>query len=76
MSGVAAAVAVDGLLLAAARVFPRRPRRGPQAGFRVGPLWTWCPAEERQTPHLVDAGGRRCLSCKTSTSTTEETTHG
>lgn len=42
----------------------RRPHGYPSTGFRVGPRWTWCPAERAQTPHLTDASG---LSCKTTT---------
>lgn len=47
----------------------------PTAEFRTGPLWAWCPAERRETPHRVDLGGRRCLSCKTLTPITTETSH-
>lgn len=45
----------------------RRPQGYPSPGFRVGPLWARGPAEDAQTPHLPDAGGLRCLSCKTPT---------
>ncbi|WNI20320.1 hypothetical protein [Actinacidiphila sp. ITFR-21] len=54
----------------------RRPQGYPTAGFRAGPLWTWCPAERAQTPHLPDAGGLRCLSCKTPTPPHEVKTRG
>ncbi|MFF4388515.1 hypothetical protein ACFY0G_17310 [Streptomyces sp. NPDC001552] len=77
LSGAMAALALAGLLLTVGRLRPPRRRRPPTAGFRVGPLWTWCPDEQRQTPHLVDVGGRRCLSCKTSaTTTSKERAHG
>ncbi|WP_381792839.1 hypothetical protein [Streptomyces niveus] len=66
--GITSLVTILGALL-------RRSRPGPTATFRAGALWTWCPAEKEWTPHLVDAGARRCLSCKTPTPTTEET-HG
>lgn len=46
----------------------------PVARFRIGPLWCWCEAERTFTPHLADAGSRRCLSCKTP-STNKETPH-
>lgn len=53
-------------------------RRGPgSAAFRTGPFFAWCPAENRATPHALDAGCRRCRSCKTSTpTTTSGETHG
>ncbi|MFZ4266519.1 hypothetical protein [Streptomyces arboris] len=38
------------------------------AGFRTGPLVSWCPAERTWMPHRIDAGSRRCISCKTTTS--------
>lgn len=44
-----------------------RHARGQAVEFRTGPLWAWCAAEQRRIPHQVDAGGRRCLSCKTIT---------
>lgn len=53
----------------------RRPQGYPTVGFRVGPRWSWCPAERVQTPHLTDIGGLRCLSCKTPT-TPEVKTRG
>lgn len=46
------------------------------SGFRDGPLWAWCPAERRQTPHGLDAGVRFCRVCKTPTTTSQETAHG
>ncbi|WNI31455.1 hypothetical protein [Streptomyces sp. ITFR-6] len=68
------------LLPPAARVLSRR-QGAPAAGFRSGPLFAWCPAEGREMPHVLDAGGRRCHSCKTTTpipetTTSEETTRG
>lgn len=65
---VLGSTALVALLLA---VVPRRPY-GPVAGFRTGPLWAWCPAERQLTPHKADVGGRRCLSCKTTTRTEED----
>ncbi|MFI1954838.1 hypothetical protein ACH437_23820 [Streptomyces xinghaiensis] len=44
--------------------------------FRSGPVVARCPAEGRVTPHVLDAGGRRCSSCKTLTPATEETSRG
>ncbi|WP_439082148.1 hypothetical protein [Streptomyces sp. WL006] len=56
-----------------ARVFPRRRWRSPaDQMFRTGPLWAWCPAEARTTPHQQDAGQRRCRSCKTITKETAD----
>ena len=37
------------------------------AAFRTGPAYAHCPAEDRPTPHRFDAGRRRCLVCKTTT---------
>ncbi|MFD3608972.1 hypothetical protein ACFWXA_13025 [Streptomyces atroolivaceus] len=52
-------------------------RRPAPAAFRRGPYLAWCPAEGRETPHTLDAGARRCRSCKTSTpTTTSGETHG
>jgi hypothetical protein len=49
----------------------------PRARSRVGPLWTWCPAEACWTPHALDVGGRqRCLSCKTTTIPSTEDRRG
>ncbi|BBA98271.1 hypothetical protein RVR_4401 [Actinacidiphila reveromycinica] len=72
-SGGLAVLVTARLLVPAARVFPRR-RGGSPAGFRSGPPYAWCPAEGRETPHALDAGGRRCRSCKTTTPTPETTT--
>lgn len=70
---VVMAVLACAALLLTARPRPRGPEQGgSQASFRVGPLWTWCPAEEALTPHLADWGTRRCLSCKTTTVPTSE----
>ncbi|WP_284576648.1 hypothetical protein [Streptomyces sp. 2P-4] len=66
---VLAAVLCGVALVALAAVLERRSRPGRTAGFRVGPLWAWCPAERALMPHRVDAGSRRCISCKTSTPT-------
>jgi hypothetical protein len=74
LSTVLVVLAVAALVLLRYRCRPR-PWSGPSAGFRVGPLWSWCPAEEFWTPHQFDAGVRRCLSCKTTTGF-EETTRG
>lgn len=71
-------LAVLGLLVPVVRGLPRR-WHGPVAQCRRGPLWAWCPAEVRTTPHQVDAGVRRCLVCKTTTpamTTEEERAHG
>ncbi|MGW6456318.1 hypothetical protein ACWF94_10390 [Streptomyces sp. NPDC055078] len=70
VSAVGVGVAVVCLLFA---VLPGRSRSSARyASFRVGPLRVWCPAEEAMMPHLVDAGGRQCLSCKTTTRTPED----
>ncbi|MEU6929031.1 hypothetical protein AB0A05_07685 [Streptomyces sp. NPDC046374] len=66
LAAALAVLAAAVLLALVLRPVPRRPS-GPTAGFRVGPLWSWCPEEKHLTPHQVDAGARRCLSCKTST---------
>jgi hypothetical protein len=78
---VSAAQAAAGGVLAAAALLAlpmfRGHQGGPHTGFRVGPLWTWCPAEARWTPHALDVGGRqRCLSCKNSTVKPEDLPHG
>ncbi|THA50825.1 hypothetical protein [Streptomyces sp. A1136] len=75
LAGAMATLAVTALLVPLVRVARRRPAQSP---FRRGPLFAWCPAEARETPHTLDVGVRRCRSCKTSTPTTtsEEKTHG
>ncbi|MGA5496693.1 hypothetical protein ACPCSP_20260 [Streptomyces cinereoruber] len=72
LSALTAALAATALLIHVARGLAAR-AAGPAAGFRPGPLWVWCPAEERPTPHSVDTGARRCRSCKTTSSTTPTT---
>jgi hypothetical protein len=59
----------------AARALPGRPAPGGPARPVTRSLWTWCPDEESWTPHLADADGRRCLSCKFTHPTTEEVAH-
>ncbi|MFC7791302.1 hypothetical protein [Streptomyces cinereoruber] len=71
LSALMAGLAATALLVHAARGLAAR--TGPVARFRLGPLWAWCSAEGRPTPHSVDTGARRCRSCKTSTATTRET---
>ncbi|MFD4315070.1 hypothetical protein [Streptomyces sp. NPDC058548] len=75
---------VMGLLAAACLAVPvvrgvhpqHRPQpRASAIGFRVGPLWSWCPVEKSLTPHRIDAGLRRCHSCK-STTPMKEQGHG
>ncbi|GGZ23873.1 hypothetical protein GCM10010387_16400 [Streptomyces inusitatus] len=68
----ALAVALAVLTVVAVAFFLSSPRPARAALFRVGPLWSLCPAEKRWTPHLVDVGVRRCLSCKTTSTVTEE----
>lgn len=76
LSGGLAVLTTAGLLVPVARALPRH-RGTPTAGFRHGLLWAWCPTESRETPHQLDAGARRCRSCKTTTKTTdEEMAHG
>lgn len=41
----------------------------PTARFHTGAPRAYCPAEGRDTPHTFDAGRRRCLVCKTTTTT-------
>ncbi|MFI9026383.1 hypothetical protein [Streptomyces sp. NPDC053560] len=53
------------LLATVVRTWPGR--RADHRGFHRGSPWVWCPAEETETPHQLDAGVRHCLSCKTST---------
>lgn len=67
---------LDAVLAVAALLAPvvlaaRARRRGPQAEFYTGPMWSWCPVEKTWTPHQSDAGVRHCLSCKTTTPNTE-----
>ncbi|MFI0827195.1 hypothetical protein ACH4Q7_22380 [Streptomyces roseolus] len=64
LAAVMAVLAGTALLLV---LVPVRRRDLPTASFRIGPLWSWCPTEERLTPHLTDHRARRCLSCKTTT---------
>ncbi|MFJ2206031.1 hypothetical protein [Streptomyces microflavus] len=59
-------------VLAALRRLTGRDVGRTASGFRTGPLLSWCPAERSWLPHRVDAGGRRCISCKTFTTTTSE----
>ncbi|MBA0053494.1 hypothetical protein E0L36_22220 [Streptomyces sp. AJS327] len=66
------AVAVGGGTVTAAvrswRKPPGRHRVGPPtARFHTGAPRAYCPAEGRDTPHTLDAGRRRCLVCKTTT---------
>ncbi len=42
------------------------------AGFYRGAPYAHCPAEDRTTPHRIDAGRRRCLVCKTTTTKDDE----
>jgi hypothetical protein len=73
LAGYVAALAVITLLVP----LVRGPHRRRPSAFRPGPLFAWCPAEARETPHTLDAGVRRCRSCKTSTATTTSgETHG
>ncbi|MFJ7592465.1 hypothetical protein ACIQZO_34870 [Streptomyces sp. NPDC097617] len=75
LAGCMAALAVIALLAPLLR--GARRQRPASAVFRRGPLFAWCPAEARETPHTLDVGVRRCRSCKTSTSTkTSGETHG
>ncbi|MFI0934673.1 hypothetical protein ACH4RG_23485 [Streptomyces sp. NPDC021019] len=60
------------VLVGVAGVLDVLSRPGPAPEFRAGPLWAWCPAEAALMPHRVDAGGRRCISCKTLTPTTDD----
>ncbi|MFJ6014534.1 hypothetical protein [Streptomyces sp. NPDC092952] len=69
--GGLAVLGTAGPLALAAGVLSRC-QGAPTAGFRSGPLRAWCSAEGCEMPHALDVGGRRCLSCKT-TSTTPET---
>ncbi|MGW6391122.1 hypothetical protein ACWFR1_11595 [Streptomyces sp. NPDC055103] len=75
LAGVMATLAVLALLVPLVRGSHRR--HPDPAAFRRGPYFAWCPAESRETPHTLDAGARRCRSCKTSTpTTTSGKTHG
>ncbi|WP_434593473.1 hypothetical protein [Streptomyces sp. A5-4] len=79
LSGGLAVLAAAGALVPVVRALRShsRPPGPADASFRRGPLFAWCPAEGRETPHTLDAGVRRCRSCKTSTPTaTSGETHG
>jgi hypothetical protein len=67
LAGATAVSVVLGVAVSLVRGSHRRHPAG--TGFRRGPLFAWCPAEGRTTPHALDAGVRRCRSCKTSTPT-------
>ncbi|MFC5072822.1 hypothetical protein ACFPN0_14820 [Kitasatospora cinereorecta] len=75
LAGCLASFVVIALLVSLVRGSHRR--RPASSAFRTGPLLAWCPTEGRETPHTLDAGVRRCRSCKTSTPTkTSGETHG
>lgn len=71
LSGVLAVLSLAGLLLGVVY----RPGSGPAAGPRHRPRRAWCLREDRLTPHRMGSGGRRCLTCKPTT-TPEEWARG
>ena len=71
--GLVAAAVGGGTVTAAVRSWTRphgRHRFGPPtARFNPRAPLAYCPAEGRDTPHTFDVGRRRCLVCKTTTTT-------